>query len=430
MKTVKFYTLGCKVNQYETQEMRESFLRHGFKELTNGKKADVFVINTCTVTHKADRESLYYIHRSYRANSRAKIIVTGCMAQLDQGLLKRQKGVTMVVKNREKNSIPATLFANKKNSVYGVSQHCCGISDFKGHSRAFLKIQDGCDNFCSYCKVPLVRGKSISKPLEKISEEAKRLVANGFKEIVLTGICLGNFGKDLHPKGSLIKAIEALECIQGLARIRLSSIEPQDITDALIAKISVSEKICPHLHIPLQSGDDRVLKRMRRKYTAAYFRSMVKRAIPGLAVTTDCLVGFPGETDEAFQNTLRLIKEIMPLKVHVFPYSLRLGTAAAGFKNQVNPKIAQEGKKVLEQVARGCQVSFTKRFLRKDMPVLVEGRVKDAKGEWEGHTANYLKVRFAAAGLLKNKFATVRLGQIRGDTIVGRQVTKSQIANY
>lgn len=422
MKTVKFYTLGCKVNQYETQAMREGFLRKGFKELENGRKADAYVINTCTVTHKADRDSLYYIHHSHKENPKAKIIVTGCLAQLDGNLLKRQKGVSLIVKNRDKYVIPDMLLKGNRAIKEEKRGHNPGVSGFKNHSRAFLKIQDGCNNLCSYCKVALVRGRSTSKPLEKITAEAKQLVENGFKEIVLTGICLGAYGKDFFPRRSLAEALGALERIEGLKRIRLSSIEPQDVTGDLIAKIKVSKKVCPHVHIPLQSGDDQILKSMRRRYRAKDFIALIqrlKKEIPGVAITTDCLVGFPGESDVQFQNTLRIIKEIIPLKVHIFPYSLREGTLASALENQIQPKIAKERIKLFGKISEARSLKFKRQFLGKNMEVLVEGRVKDGKGRWEGHTGNYLKVRFLAGGNIKNKLVTIRLKKIEGDYILG-----------
>jgi len=244
MKTVKFYTLGCKVNQYDTQSIRERFIQRGFKELSDGKPANVYVINTCTVTHKADSESVGFIRKAKRENPKSKLIITGCLVEKDSVSLSKIKGIDAIISKR--------FFPES-------------ISDFRGRTRAFLKIQDGCNNFCSYCKVTLVRGRSRSRSLEDIIKEANCLVKKGFKELVLTGINLGSYGKDFAQKITIVDVIEALEQIKGLLRIRLSSIEAADVSDELINKISESKKLCRHLHIPIQSGDNKILKKMNRR---------------------------------------------------------------------------------------------------------------------------------------------------------------------
>ncbi len=290
MKKVKFLTLGCKVNQYDTQSIREDFFHLGFREPLHNEAADVYVVNTCTVTGSADKDSLYYIRRSHRENPAARIIVTGCLAELDRNRIKSEPGVSLVVKNKDKNNIASLLSCGlRKENKQGLGN----ISSFDGRTRTFLKIQDGCNNFCSYCKVPLVRGRSRSKSLKSIVLEANVLVKNGFKEIVLSGICLGSYGREFKSAISLIDVISELEKINGLCRIRLSSIESLDVTDALISRLSYSDKLCPHLHIPLQSGDNKILKLMNRKYTRAEFLSRIKkikRKIPDIAITTDVLV--------------------------------------------------------------------------------------------------------------------------------------------
>ncbi|MDD5568361.1 MAG: MiaB/RimO family radical SAM methylthiotransferase, partial [Candidatus Omnitrophica bacterium] len=313
MPTVKFHTLGCKVNQYDTQSIRERFLGRGFKEARGSRKPDFYLINTCTVTAAADQKSRGIIRRCINENPKAKVIVTGCMVKNDSSELSGIKGVELIISK--------SFFSD-------------GISDFSSHTRAFLKIQDGCDNFCSYCKVPLVRGRSRSRLLEDIVEEAGILVKKGFKEIVLTGICLGSYGKDLSMETSkglnLVAVIEELEKIEGLLRIRLSSIEAGDVTDALIDKLAESNKLCRHLHIPIQSGDDQILRKMRRKYSRKFYINLIKKIkarIPQVAITTDCLVGFPGESEKHFKNTLDLVNRIVPLRVHIFPYSAIKGTS-------------------------------------------------------------------------------------------------------
>jgi threonylcarbamoyladenosine tRNA methylthiotransferase MtaB len=396
MKTVKFYTLGCKVNQYDTQSIRERFLSLGFKEIHNGRKAGTYLINTCTVTSVADRKSRDIIRRCIKENPRGRVIVTGCLAQNYDNSLSGIKGIDYVVGKR---FFPA------------------GISRFSGHTRAFLKIQDGCDNFCSYCKVPLVRGRSRSRPLHEIIHEARQLAQNGYKEIVLTGICLGSYGRDLKPETDLVKVIEALENIEGLLRIRLSSIEAGDVSDKLINKMAESDKLCRHLHIPIQSGDNAILKKMNRKYSRDEFLKLIrkiKKQVPGVAITTDCLVGFPTEKESNFRNTLDLVKKIAPARTHIFPYSKREGTSAAlSITDEVNPKSIKERILRLEGIAKGCAFSYKKNFLGKAADVLIEGRSKENADFWEGYTDTYIKVLLKSKDNLKNKMVRVRLKSMK-----------------
>jgi len=399
MKTIKFYTLGCKVNQYDTQAIREHFISAGFQELEDHKPADVYVINTCTVTHKADAESLNFIRKAKRENQKAKIIVTGCLTELDSNKISEIEGIYHIVKNKDRSRIRESIVKlGKSNGHCDINENYDqgGISYFKGHTRAFLKVQDGCNNFCSYCKVPFVRGQSRTRALNDILAEANRLVYNGYKEIVLCGVCLGSYGKDLAPKNDLVDLIDKLENINGLMFIRLSSIEPTDVTYALINKMSGSKKICAHLHIPLQSGDDKILKNMNRNYSGSDYLNLIlrlKKNIPDFSLTTDVLVGFPQETEERFQNTLKLIKEVLPLKVHIFPYSPRRGTqAAAKFNHQSCPKIIKERIARLRGIAKDCSLKFKKQFLGRDMRVLIENRCKENPEFWQGHTGNFLKI--------------------------------------
>ena len=398
MKTIKFWTLGCKVNQYDTQVIREQFIRAGFKELDNGLPADIYVINTCTVTHRADKDSLKFIRKAEKENPCADIIVTGCLAELDEAKIRNSNSKIILVQNKDKENIlpyinPLFVQAKYKQD----SKHdCAGISYFTGHTRAFLKIQDGCDNFCSYCKVPYVRGRPRSKAISEIVIEAEKLVKNGFKEVVLCGVCLGAYGKDLGPKWDLVSVIKRLEEIGGLLRIRLSSIEPKDVNDALIEKLQNSDKLCPHLHIPLQSGDDDVLKAMNRNYARTEYLNLVnkiRKFIPDIAITTDVLVGFPCESERNFQNTVSLIKEIIPLRTHIFSYSRRqISAAAEYFKKDLAPKVVRGRTAYLKTISHECSLSYRQRFLNKEVLVLVESRTKENPHLWQGHTDNYIKV--------------------------------------
>ena len=434
MKKVKFITLGCKVNQYDTQSIREKFLAAGFKEIDNGKKADIYVINTCTVTSTADCKSRYFIQNAYRDNPKARIIVTGCYTELDNDEIAKIPGVTHIIKNQDKTRIlellnpvrDTTHLGNTAIVSNGVNEHnehnehnVSGITHFAGHTRAFIKIQDGCNNFCSYCKVPLVRGASRSRAPEEILQEAGRLVKNGFKEIVLCGICLGSYGKDLQNNRELVFVIEELEKIEGLLRIRLSSIEAGDISEGLINKMAQSKKLCQHLHIPMQSGDDEILEKMNRSYFRKDYLGLIKKiksSIPEIAITTDVLVGFPGEREDNFNNTVKLVKEIMPSRTHIFPYSNRPGTLASKFQDRVSPLMIKERITRLAAVSKECALAYKKRFLNKDRGVLLEGRSRNGK-YWEGYSDNYIKARVKSGKKLKNQLIRVRFKQINKDCI-------------
>ena len=407
MKCIKFFTLGCKANQYDTQSIRERFLSKGFKEDLANPKPDYFLINTCTVTSGADQKSRNIIRRCIQANPQAVVIVTGCLAEKDGNSLAAIKGVSLVVR---KSFFPE------------------GISSFSQHTRAFLKIQDGCDNFCTYCKVALVRGKKRSKSFRQVIDEAKKLAACGFQEIVLTGICLGQYGKDFTPKKNLTDLIDALVKIEGLSRIRLSSIEAGDVSTKLIKRFASTKKLCRHLHIPIQSGDNSVLKRMNRKYTGDKYKNLIcriKQSIPGVSITTDCLVGFPGETEVNFNNTLNLVKIILPLKVHIFSYSMRPGTKAAKFQGLVEARTINARCARLKEVSQACQYEFMKSFIGKKALVLVEQITKGEAGYLEGLTDNYLKVKIPFKPGLRNKIVQVRLKRIVKKGFLGEYIDNS-----
>ena len=394
-------------------------MRAGFQEIDNGRETDFYVINTCTVTHRADAESFNLMRRAKRENPKAKIIVTGCLTELDEDKIKKIDNEALIVKNKDKNRILEILESRDSQLITHKSQV---ITFFKGHSRAFLKIQDGCNNFCSYCKVPLVRGALKSKPINTIIPEANKLVKNGFKEIVLCGICLGSYGKDLQHRVNVVDAIEALEGIEGLMRIRLSSIEANDVSDILIEKMAHSKKLCRHLHIPIQSGDNEILKKMGRKCSRQDYLSLIqkiKSRLPEIAITTDVLVGFPGEEEVNFKNTLDLIKEISPLKVHIFPYSPRQGTPAYNFKDRISPVPIRERILRLENIAKTYSFTYKKQFLNKDMDVLIEGHAKENKEYWAGYTDNYIKVLVKSDQNLKSHLVQVRLKKINEDVSYG-----------
>lgn len=401
MQTFKIYTLGCKVNQYESQGIRETLSKNNLVESINNK-ADVCVINTCTVTGEADKKSLYFIKRAFRENPKAKIIATGCLVENDKDKVLAINKNILIVKNKDKN---------------------IGISDFKGHDRAFLKIQDGCQNYCSYCKVPFVRPKLVSRPLEAVQEEAKRLAGKGFKEIVLTGICLGAYGQDLSPKLELADSLESLEKIKGMPRIRLSSIEAKDINKRLIRKIKDSPLVCKHLHLPLQSGDDEILKKMNRLFSIKNFLKLtdnLKKKIPQISITTDIIVGFPGEGEDNFKNTIEALNKFKPLRTHIFSYSDRPGTKAFNFYPKVRSQIIKRRFLELKELADELSFEYRKKFLNKKVEVLVEQDLDRASGLQTGYSDNYIKVLINSKENLKGQLVNVKIARVtKENTYVG-----------
>lgn len=422
MSKVRFLTLGCKVNQYETQAMREVLLRCGIQE--EGEAANDFVIiNTCTVTEQADRENRYWIRRLRRENPNAKIVVTGCWVERNRKEAELLPEVDLVLSNQEKVELADRLLQgcasssiqNRFKREYAPLE----ISSFEGHTRAFVKIQDGCNHACSFCKVVLVRGRSRSRPMESIVAEAKRLEEKGFKEIVLTGIQLGAYGMDLDPPRNLVSVLEALVSLSGIERIRLSSIEPTDVKPDLIRALKEVPKICPQLHIPLQSGDDEILKRMNRRYDRAFYRGLIERLrkeIPDFCLSMDVMVGFPGEEEAHFANTLSLVKETCPIRVHVFPYSPRPGTRAARWRG-VSSSLMKERMRRLMRFSKIVTEEEKQKFLGRSFRVLVEK--KSPEGLCGGYTEHYLKVYFQTSSDLLGKMVPVRLVKRVGGDLFG-----------
>lgn len=418
MPTVKFYTLGCKVNQYETQLMREQFLNSDFREIDDHSPADLYIINTCTVTHRADSDSFSLIHRARRENSEGKVIVTGCLTELDSQKLSKEK-IDLIVRNRDKPKILSFLRPDLRFQTTNFKN----ISYFKGYSRAFVKIQDGCNYRCSYCKVTLVRGKSQSRPMVEVISEVECLIKNNYREIVLCGICLGLYGKDLKPKISLCNLIEELEKLEGDFRIRLSSIEAQDIDDKLIERLKESKKLCKHLHIPIQSGDDQILGRMNRDFKGSEYKELIyrlKEEVLDLAITTDIMVGFPGESEENFNNTLVLIREIKPHRIHIFPFSRRENTSAFYLNPQIPFNIIKKRIQILRGLAIDISFEFRKEFLSRKLRVLVEETPDKKTAFLQGYTDNYIKVSIQTQRELMNQLAYVEIFKIDKDHTFAR----------
>ena len=418
MQKIKFFTLGCKVNQYDTQLLREKILSdNNFQEVENGDPADVYIINTCTVTHSADNKSISFVRRAKKENPSATIIVTGCLTELDELVIQKETPA-LIVKNKDKNRIVSWLNSSFNSRL----DFSLGITYFKGHHRAFLKIQDGCDNFCSFCKIPLVRGKPTSKPLKQIIEEAKALIQNNYKEIVLCGVCLGSFGKDLSIPLELIDVLEELDKLEGEFRLRLSSLEGWQINDNFINRIDKIKRLCPHFHIPLQSGDEKILKLMNRPiHPQKYLEiiSALKEKLPLLTVTTDVLIGFPQEAEENFNNTLKLIQKIKPLKIHIFRYSVRAKTYASLLKGRVASYEVSKRLGILKGIAQDISREIKRSFLGKELRVLFEFSFKEKPYIWQGYTDNYLKVNTQSKDDLSNKFCLVKLESLKGDILSG-----------
>lgn len=390
MKPFKIKTLGCKVNQYETQVIREGLLSAGYQEAKSHQKASLCIVNTCTVTAKADGECREVIRRYIRENPDAQIVITGCYVEKDSDAIKAIDERVRIVSNKDKSAIVDILTASPKRQSAS-----SGISYFEGHNRVFIKVQDGCDNFCSYCKVPYVRGGSRSRDPQEILDEAERLIKNGYKELVLTGICLGDFGKELDNGITLTWVIQKISDIKGDFRIRLSSIELPDVSNSLIAEMSGSLKLCRHFHIPLQSGDDEILNQMNRQYTSSEFISRVeyiRSQIPDVAITTDIIIGFPGENEQNFKNTLGTIRKVKPSRAHIFTYSPRQGTKAFERGDNVHPKVKAERFKRLKELTDRFADDSKQQSQNKKQRVLVEN-VRDRKtGCLTGYTDSYVKV--------------------------------------
>jgi threonylcarbamoyladenosine tRNA methylthiotransferase MtaB len=404
MSTVAIATLGCKVNQFESEALMTSLEQQGYCLVPFEQGAEIAVINTCTVTQRADFQSRQLVRRAFRSNPKSLIIVTGCYPQVNAEAIARMEGVKYILGNAEKRKIPdlLPLMENGELPPIQVSdiQKESSFSDtplytFHHHTRAFLKIQDGCDARCSYCIVPYARGRSRSLPPERVVEQMTVLKETGYHEVVLTGIHLGSYGLDLSPPFPLEKLLRRLEREKTPHRIRLSSIEPMDFSEALIHFLSTSKKICPHLHIPIQSGDDQILDKMNRYYNRSFLFDLIQqlhRSIPGLSIGADVIVGFPGETEEKFKRTYELIESLPLSYLHVFPFSPRKGTPAFQFPQFVDPSKITRRAELMRNLGKQKRRTFYSQFLHQELNVLVEGRRDKETGRWKGFSPNYVPV--------------------------------------
>lgn len=419
MSTVAFHTLGCKVNHYETEAIWQLFKDAGYDRVEFDTNADVFVINTCTVTNTGDKKSRQVIRRAIRKNPDAVVCVTGCYAQTSSAEIMDIPGVDVVVGTQDRTKLLGYIeeFKAERQPINGVGNIMknrtyeeLDVPYFTDRTRASLKIQEGCNNFCTFCIIPWARGLMRSRDPEKVVEQATTLVNSGYKEIVLTGIHTGGYGQDLKDY-NLAQLLRDLESVDGLERIRISSIEASQLTDEVIDVIKNSNKVVRHLHVPLQSGSDTVLKRMRRKYSMAHFSERLMKlhdALPGLAVTSDVIVGFPGETEEEFQETYDFILDHHFSELHVFPYSARTGTPAARMDDQIDESIKNERVHKLIELSNQLAKEYASHFDQKVLEVIPEEH-GEKPGTLVGYADNYMKVEFEGDDSLIGELVRVKI---------------------
>ena len=430
-KTVSMFTLGCKVNQYETEAMEEIFEKNGYTIVNNDEIADVYVINTCTVTNLSDRKSRQFIRRAKKQNEDSIVAVVGCYSQVSPEEVSKIGCVDVIIGTIDRNRIlelceKAKENKEKINIVRNIKNQkefeTINIDDIKSKTRAYIKIQDGCNQFCSYCIIPYARGPIRSRKLEEIIKEAEKLAKAGFKEVVLTGIHVASYGKD-GINTPLTKVLEEVGKVDGIERIRLSSIEPTLIDEYFMETIVKIGKVCDHFHLSLQSGSDTVLKRMNRKYTTDEYRNIVKlirKYMPNAGITTDIIVGFPGETEEEFSETLEFVKEIKFSKIHVFKYSPRKGTPAAKYENQIDGNIKNNRSETLISLGERLIKQFNLNFINSNITVLFEEESKKEKGFIEGYTTNYIRVKAKDSANMIGQIKNVEIQETKEDFLVGK----------
>ncbi len=425
MKKAALHNLGCKVNSYETEAMQQMLEDAGYEIVPFSEKADVYIINTCSVTNIADRKSRQMLHRAKHLNPDSIVIGTGCYVQTAYEKLKEDVAVDILIGNNRKQDLLRII--QEYETEHRVTDTCIdinqGVQEYENlnvsraaeHTRAFLKVQDGCNQFCSYCIIPYARGRVRSKQIADVRKEAEALAAGGYQEIVLTGIHLSSFGVD-HGE-TLLELIEELHKITGIQRIRLGSLEPGIVTDAFAEALSRLPKVCPHFHLSLQSGCDTVLKRMNRKYDSAEYEEkckILRKYFEHPAITTDIIVGFPGETEEEFAKTCEFVEQIRFYEIHVFKYSKREGTVAASMKDQVDESIKNDRSTHLLTLAENLKQEYMQWYEEKKVPVLFERKVeRDGKLYYEGFTPEYVKVyKPADDACLENQIMEVEFSEV------------------
>lgn len=430
--TFNIITLGCKVNQYESEAVEELFIKKGYEKVS--ANADIYVINTCTVTNMSDRKSRQMISRARRDNPNAVVAVMGCYSQVKPEEVASIEGVDIVLGSRNKENVVEhceDILQNKEaiDKIIAPSESKTfeelQISNQTEMTRAYLKIQDGCNMYCFYCLIPYARGNIVSRDIESIVEESKRLANNNFKEIVLTGIHVSSYGKDIDDELSLIDVIEAVAEVEGIERIRLSSMEPRHISLEFLERMKATKKACDHFHLSLQSGSDDILKAMNRKYDTVIYKQKVeeiRQVFPNAGITTDIIVGFPGETEENHKQTMEYAEEIKFSKMHLFKYSPREGTRAAKMSNQIDGKTKKNRLHDLEKIEEANRKEFLNKQIGKTLSVLIESK-SDLEGYSGGHSTNYLKVN-VKENIAANTIIDVNITNIIDDELVGEIVEK------
>ncbi|TBL70407.1 tRNA (N(6)-L-threonylcarbamoyladenosine(37)-C(2))-methylthiotransferase MtaB [Paenibacillus thalictri] len=445
MSTVAFHTLGCKVNFYDTEAIWQLFKQDGYEQVDFESTADVYVINTCTVTNTGDKKSRQMIRRAVRRNPEAIIAVTGCYAQTSPAEIMAIPGVDMVIGTQDRDKIIPLIrqFEQDRQPINAVRNIMktrtfeeLDVPDFADRTRAFLKIQEGCNNFCTFCIIPWSRGLMRSREPESVIQQARQLVEAGYNEIVLTGIHTGGYGEDIEDY-SLGRLLRDLDRVDGLRRVRISSIEASQISDEVIEVLNTSDKMCRHLHIPLQAGDDSVLARMRRKYTTAEFGGKIEKlhkAMPGVAITTDVIVGFPGETEEMFRNGYRFMEQMQFSEMHVFPYSKRTGTPAARMEDQIDEEIKNARVHELIDLSEKMQLAYAKQFVGQVLEVIPERSYKGMpnSGLVSGYTDNYIQLVFDGSedwigDIVKVKLTEAGVNESRGECV--RLLSQAKVVN-
>lgn len=423
-------TLGCKVNQSESDAMAHQLKNSGWHPVQPKEKADLCIINTCTVTQKASMQSRQAVRKAIRSNPGACIIVTGCYAQTEPDEIDKINGIHHIIGHGDKSKIPDIILSKEKApyprliwqnilSEHNFEQTSAAVSG--NRTRPFLKIQDGCDSFCTYCIVPYARGRSRSMPIENVLENIKQLKQAGYHEVVLTGVHLGAYGLDLYPKTSLTELLHRIGDTHPIDRVRLSSIEPHELTDDLIQLVAKADIFCPHFHLPLQSGDDLILKKMHRPYTRSLFRNQIikiNELLPDAAIGVDTLIGFPGETEKAFENTYSLISELPVTYLHVFPFSPRKGTSASSYPQPVDSKTIKARCKRMRSLGHVKRKNFYKKFTGKPVEILIEDKRDKFTGLLKGITSNYIPVYVNGDDNLKNTLVQLRIDKVKSDNNV------------
>lgn len=431
MKKAASYALGCKVNQYESEAIAELFAEKGYEIVGIDEAADVYVINTCTVTNFGDKKSRQLIRKVKRQNENAVVAVVGCYAQTAPQEIMKVEGVNLVIGTKDRGQIVEMVEGYKPN--HGVENHVSdimkervfeplSIQKLGNRTRAYLKIQDGCSQYCSYCIIPYARGPIRSREPKDVLDEVRRLAKNGFQEVVLTGIHVASYGKD-RKDTSLLDILRQVHEVEGIHRIRFSSIEPNVVTEEFAKTIGALPKVCHHFHLSLQSGCDRTLKEMNRKYDTEKYRqavAMLRKYLPDVALTTDIIVGFPGETEEDYQESFDFAKKIGFAKIHVFPYSPKKGTPAAERKDQIPNSVKTERSHKLLALSEEMSASFLNSYVGQTVEVLYEKQM--TAGVYEGHTSNYIKVHGRSEEEITNRIVLTKITHIEEENAFGEVI--------